>query len=69
GVLVVVWDPVPLAPSLTSPDTDSEHGRGLLLVDAFSAWWDSVPVPADRGGGKLVRARIDLPSTPARSTP
>jgi anti-sigma regulatory factor (Ser/Thr protein kinase) len=67
GVLIAMRDAVPLPPVPNHPDADSEHGRGLLIIDALSAWWDSRPVPADRGGGKLVRARIDLPPTPAKS--
>jgi anti-sigma regulatory factor (Ser/Thr protein kinase) len=67
GVLVVVWDAVPLPPRLENPDADSEHGRGLLIVQALSVWFDCRPVSAAHGGGKLVRSRIALPATTPRS--
>lgn len=60
SVLIVAWDAVPIPPTPTGPraDADSESGRGLLIVESLSAWWDCKPVPAERGGGKLVRAMI-----------
>jgi anti-sigma regulatory factor (Ser/Thr protein kinase) len=61
GVLVAVWDAVESPPVPSSPDEDSENGRGLLIVEALSEWTDVRPVPASRGGGKLVRARIAVP--------
>lgn len=69
GVLVVVWDAVPLPPVTGSPDDDSEHGRGLLIVQALSSWVDCRRVSDSRGGGKLVRARIALPSTTTQRSP
>jgi hypothetical protein len=38
------------------PAEDAEAGRGLLLVDAVSAWWDWHALPD--AGGKVVRALI-----------
>lgn len=61
GVMVVVWDAVPLPPIPARPDADSEHGRGLLIVQALSDWVDFRPIKDSRGGGKLVRARLSLP--------
>jgi anti-sigma regulatory factor (Ser/Thr protein kinase) len=58
SVLVIAWDAVPLPPAPASPGPDSESGRGLLIVDALTAWWDCKPVPAAYGGGKLVRAMV-----------
>lgn len=61
GVLVSVWDAVPAPPVPVTPDIDSEHGRGLLIVAALTVWQDCRPVPAARGGGKLVRAMVPVP--------
>lgn len=61
GVLAAVWDAVPAMPVPATPDLDSEHGRGLFIVEALSAWHDCRPLPACRGGGKLVRAFVALP--------
>ncbi|MCL2584252.1 MAG: ATP-binding protein [Streptosporangiales bacterium] len=61
AILIAVWDAVPLLPIPDSPDLDSEHGRGLLLVDALAEWRDVRVIPASCGGGKLVRAKIVLP--------
>ena len=47
-----VGEPVPAAPAL---DLLTERGRGMLLVDALSAGWGSVP---DGDGGKAVWALI-----------
>ncbi|MBO0804071.1 MAG: ATP-binding protein [Nocardiopsaceae bacterium] len=54
-VLIVVRDASSDPPVSRDPGDDAENGRGLLLVDAFSARWDSKPAP---GGGKVVRAEI-----------
>lgn len=61
GVMVVAWDAVPLPPVPAAPDADSESGRGLIIVQALSEWWDARQVNPSHGGGKLVRARIALP--------
>lgn len=39
-VLVLAWDPSPLPPVLMHGDHDSEHGRGLRIVEALSTQWD-----------------------------
>jgi anti-sigma regulatory factor (Ser/Thr protein kinase) len=67
GVRVIVWDAVALPPVSTNPDADCEHGRGLLIVQALAAEVDCLPIPAARGGGKLVRAYLAMPSTSTRS--
>ena len=36
-------------PLLGLPDTDAEHGRGLLLLDALAAAWGVRPLPGRRG--------------------
>lgn len=61
GVLVSVWDAVPAPPVPVTPDDDSEHGRGLLIVAALTVWQDVRPVPPAHGGGKLVRAMVPVP--------
>lgn len=62
GIVVAVRDDVPSPPVPASPDDDSEHGRGLLIVEALAAWVDCRPVPPGHGPGKLVRALVALPS-------
>jgi anti-sigma regulatory factor (Ser/Thr protein kinase) len=52
-VLVLVWDANPQPPARIQPDTYAEGGRGLLLVEAYSARWGSYP---DVSGGKVVWA-------------
>lgn len=61
GIVVAVWDAVPSPPVPATPDLDSEHGRGLLIVAALSESYDVVPVSPAPGAGKFVRARIALP--------
>jgi anti-sigma regulatory factor (Ser/Thr protein kinase) len=39
AVLVEVRDGVPEAPAARTRDDDSEHGRGLVLVEAVAADW------------------------------
>lgn len=63
GVLVAVWDAVPSPPVPVTPDDDSEHGRGLLIVAALTVWHDFRMLPPARGGGKLVRALVPLPQS------
>ena len=65
-LLVVVRDASTHQPDTCSPGTDAETGRGLLIVDALSARWDTKHAP---GGGKVIRALIRAhPITPARNT-
>ena len=54
-ILIIVRDTSSAPPVLAAPGTEAEHGRGLILVEAFSASWDWKPVP---GGGKVVRALV-----------
>lgn len=61
GIVVAVRDAVPSPPVPASPGEDSEHGRGLVIVEALTEWLDCRPVPAGHGSGKLVRAKIALP--------
>jgi anti-sigma regulatory factor (Ser/Thr protein kinase) len=39
-VLVLVWDPCPLAPVPADSPDDAESGRGLQIVEAVSRRWD-----------------------------
>jgi hypothetical protein len=57
GTLVIeVSDEAEMAaPVLLDPETDSEHGRGMLLVDAISREWSHyIPLP----GWKTVYAVV-----------
>jgi len=54
-VLIEVWDHTETGPRLTRPGEDSEHGRGLLLVDAMAASWSWYPA---KSGGKVIWAQI-----------
>lgn len=63
-LLIIVRDASTDEPDACSPGADAEAGRGLLIVNALSARWDTKPVP---GGGKVIRALIRAhPVTPAR---
>lgn len=55
AVLIIVRDAGGSSPAPSTPGDDAEHGRGLILVEAFSARWDWRPAP---GGGKIVRALV-----------
>lgn len=54
-LLIEVTDRAPGSPMPSHPDRDSEHGRGLVLVEALSLEWGWLPVP---GGGKCVYCRL-----------
>jgi anti-sigma regulatory factor (Ser/Thr protein kinase) len=56
-VLILVWDASLQPPVRMDAAGDSENGRGLLLVEAFSARWDWYYPP--EAGGKVVWALID----------
>ena len=43
AIAIVVTDPCPLPPVMNDPAEDTEHGRGLLLVDALSVRWGWKP--------------------------
>ena len=49
---IVVTDPSPLPPVKRDPGKDTEHGRGLHIVEALSARWGWQP----RDPGKAVYA-------------
>ncbi|TDB81304.1 ATP-binding protein [Actinomadura sp. KC216] len=57
GIELCVWDDHPGRPVLQSPGQFSQHGRGLILVQAFATGgcgW------AELRGGKIVWARIAI---------
>jgi anti-sigma regulatory factor (Ser/Thr protein kinase) len=54
-LLIEVIDRSPAVPEPASPGRESEHGRGLLLVEALSRQWGWFPIP---GGGKCVYCRL-----------
>ena len=55
GVRVCVTDQVAHEPTVEAPDPDTDHGRGLLLVEALAARWGVRP----SGAGKTVWAEIE----------
>ena len=57
SVLVLVWDASLEPPVRVDADSDRESGRGLLLVQAFSARWAWYNPP--EAGGKVVWALIN----------
>ena len=60
GALVVleVWDPSRVPPTLKNASLDEEGGRGLMLVDVFAEKWGyRWPVP----GGKVVWCALAVP--------
>ena len=54
-LLIEVIDRSPDQPVPSSPGRESEHGRGLMLIEALSREWGWFPVP---GGGKCVYCRL-----------
>ena len=57
GIEVCVWDDHPGRPVLQAPEQSSQHGRGLILVQAFATGgcgW------AEHADGKVVWARIAI---------
>ncbi|WP_239308084.1 MULTISPECIES: ATP-binding protein [unclassified Frankia] len=54
-VLIEVWDDNDAGPRITDPDTDSEGGRGLLMVGALSSRWSWYRA---KTRGKVVWAEI-----------
>lgn len=52
ALAIVVTDPCPLPPVKRYPSADTEHGRGLHVVEALSAHWGWQP----RHPGKAVYA-------------
>jgi len=59
GLLIEVIDSSPNPPILINPERDTEHGRGLWLVNALSREWGHFPVP---NGGKCVYSILDITS-------
>jgi anti-sigma regulatory factor (Ser/Thr protein kinase) len=65
-VVICVWDASPEAPVRMDVPEDSEHGRGLLLVEAVSEQWGWFPAEpaepadpwADSRHGKVVWALV-----------
>ncbi|CAO5151973.1 serine/threonine-protein kinase RsbW [Frankia sp. AiPs1] len=55
SVLIEVWDSNDAGPRITDPNTDSEDGRGLLMVGALSSRWSWYRA---KTGGKVVWAQI-----------
>jgi hypothetical protein len=63
GVMLVVWDALTENPKPRQADMWDESGRGLLIVQRYSASWDSYSAPMPPGG-KVTRALIDKPCPP-----
>jgi anti-sigma regulatory factor (Ser/Thr protein kinase) len=56
SLIIEVWDPAVARPSpARAMDPDAENGRGMLIVEALSAQWNSYD-PAE--GGKWVWAEL-----------
>jgi anti-sigma regulatory factor (Ser/Thr protein kinase) len=56
SLIIEVWDPAVALPApARAMDLDAENGRGMLIVQALSAQWNSY-VPAE--GGKWVWAEL-----------
>lgn len=62
-VVICTWDASPQPPVAMDAADDSEHGRGLLLVEAVSKQWDWFPAGpgslwTDGHDGKIVWATV-----------
>jgi histidine kinase-like protein len=62
---IEVWDSSPELPRRQMNDLESEHGRGLLLVEALARRCGALPAPDQ--SGKVVWADLALDPTPATS--
>lgn len=60
---IEVWDRSPELPRRRPDDLESEHGRGLLLVEALARRCGAIPAPDQRG--KVVWADLNLDPAPA----
>ncbi|WNI14705.1 ATP-binding protein [Actinacidiphila sp. ITFR-21] len=60
AVRLSVRDPSPRLPHLGTPDSNAEHGRGLLLVQMLTSRWGVYRLPK---GGKVVWAELATPAT------
>jgi anti-sigma regulatory factor (Ser/Thr protein kinase) len=58
-LLILVQDDSTHPPVRTTPSTDAERGRGLLLVDAISNRWDWY-IPQPIGTGKVTWALLEM---------
>jgi anti-sigma regulatory factor (Ser/Thr protein kinase) len=63
-LVLEVWDASPLRPVPQDPDIASDHGRGLLLIDALADSWGHRA--AD--GGKIVWCAVAIPQGAASRT-
>ncbi len=55
-IRVEVSDTAPFEPTVRSPTTEDEHGRGMLIVASLASSWGIVRTP----NGKGVWFRLDL---------
>ena len=58
-VEVRVWDGANGAPRPGEAALDAECGRGLAIVEVFSAKWGWYPLPAQHGGGKVAWSLLE----------
>ena len=56
-LLMEVWDCSPELPKKAQPDGQSENGRGLVLIEAYSDRWSFYATP--QWGGKVVWCVIE----------
>lgn len=61
-VILLVWDAAGPVPVRSAPAPGSEHGRGLMLVEAVAARWGHYR-PAGQPRGKVVWAALSLNSS------
>ena len=64
SLVLEVWDASPLRPVRHGADIASDHGRGLLLVDALADSWGHRA--AD--GGKIVWCEVAIPPASASTS-
>jgi anti-sigma regulatory factor (Ser/Thr protein kinase) len=64
SLVLEVWDASPLRPMPQKPDTASDRGRGLLLIDALADSWGHRAA----GGGKIVWCELAIPPVPASTS-
>jgi anti-sigma regulatory factor (Ser/Thr protein kinase) len=62
-VVIDVWDTCPDPPQPAHTGPTDEDGRGLLLVEAMTTFWDWY----SRDGGKVVRAILQFNPQPERN--
>jgi len=59
-VTLLTWDAMAAAPVLRTASLGDESGRGLFLVEQYSACWGYYQT--EEYGGKVIWASIDQPS-------